>query len=59
METSEKEPIYIELRFSPSPELIPVVRRFVSAFYERLLSQADAASRLALATHELLENTCK
>src|SRR5215813_14153780 len=59
LERTDKEPIYIELRFSPSPELIPIVRRFVSSFYERLLSHADAASRLALATHELLENTCK
>jgi len=59
VERNDKEPIYVELRFSPSPDLIPIVRRFVSSFYERLLSQADAASRLALATHELLENTCK
>lgn len=49
----------VELTFAPSLELIPVVRRFVSAFYEELLSHADAASRLALATHELLENTVK
>jgi len=51
------EQAYVELRFCPSPELIPVVRRFVSAFYERLLSQPEVASRLALAAHELLENT--
>lgn len=55
----EKERAYIELQFCPSPELIPIVRRFVSAFYERLLSHPDAASRLALASHELLENTVK
>jgi hypothetical protein len=50
---------YVELRLSPSPELIPIVRRFISAYFKRLLSSADAASRLALATHELLENSCK
>ena len=50
---------YVELTFSPSTELIPIVRRFVATFYERLLNNADAASRLALATQELLENTCK
>ncbi|HWM88283.1 MAG TPA: hypothetical protein VNO33_20655 [Kofleriaceae bacterium] len=55
----ENEQAYVELQFCPSPELIPIVRRFVSTFYERLLSQPDAASRLALATHELLENTVK
>lgn len=50
---------YVELHFSPSLELIPVVRRFVASLYERLLSDPDAASRIALATHELLENTVK
>lgn len=55
----DQERAYVELEFCPSPGLVPIVRRFVSAFYERLLSQADAASRLALATHELLENTVK
>jgi hypothetical protein len=59
VERGGSEETYVELRFSPSPELIPIVRRFVSSFHERLLSHADAASRLALATHELLENTCK
>jgi hypothetical protein len=56
---SEDEKAYVELKFWPSLELIPVVRRFVSAFYERLLAHADAVARLALATHELLENTVK
>ncbi|HKE18275.1 MAG TPA: hypothetical protein VKB80_25530 [Kofleriaceae bacterium] len=55
----DEDRAYVELQFCPSPELIPIVRRFVSAFCERLLSQADAASRLALVTHELLENTVK
>ena len=59
MDRTAQEQTYVELKFCPSPELIPIVRRFVSAFYERLLSHADAASRLALATHELLENTVK
>lgn len=52
-------PAFVELQFCPSPELIPIVRRFVSAFYEQLLSQPEAVSRLALAAHELLENTVK
>ena len=59
LERTAQEQTYVELKFCPSPELIPIVRRFVSAFYERLLSHADVASRLALATHELLENTVK
>lgn len=48
-----------ELHFRPNVELVSVVRRFVSDFYERILADADAVSRLALATHELLENAVK
>jgi len=48
-----------ELRFRPSVELITLVRRFVADFYQRVLQDHDAASRLALTTHELLENAAK
>lgn len=48
-----------ELQFCPSASLIQVVRRFVSDFYERVLEDPDAVSRVALATHELLENAVK
>jgi hypothetical protein len=50
---------YFELTFRPNVELISVVRRFVSSFYEHILSSPDATSRIALATHELLENATK
>jgi hypothetical protein len=53
------EEAHVELNFTLSPELVAIVRRFVAAFYERLVSHADAASRMALATHELLENSVK
>lgn len=48
-----------ELDFRPNYELISIVRRFVSDFYERMLNDPDAVSRVALATHELLENAVK
>ncbi|HSN99487.1 MAG TPA: hypothetical protein VLS89_14425 [Candidatus Nanopelagicales bacterium] len=48
-----------ELQFRPSASLIQVVRRFVSDFYEGVLDDPDALSRVALATHELLENAVK
>lgn len=48
-----------ELNFRPSFELISIVRRFVSDFYKKMLNDADAVSRVALATHELLENAVK
>ena len=35
------------------------MRRFVSEFYARIIEDADASGRLALATHELLENAAK
>jgi hypothetical protein len=48
-----------ELTFRPSVELISIVRRFVADFYLKVTMDDDAASRLALATHELLENAAK
>lgn len=50
---------YVELSFQPSVGLVSVVRRFVGDFYRRYLDDADGTSRVALATHELLENALK
>lgn len=50
---------YFELNFRPNVQLVSVVRRFVSEFYQRFLSDPDGTSRVALATHELLENAVK
>ncbi len=52
-------PTAFELSFQPNVELISIVRRFVSDFYERMVEDPDAVSRMALATHELLENAVK
>lgn len=52
-------PTSFELAFRPNVELISIVRRFVSDFYDRMVDDADAVSRMALATHELLENAVK
>ena len=50
---------YFELNFRPNVALVSVVRRFVSEFYQKFLSDPDGTSRVALATHELLENAVK
>ena len=50
---------YLELHFSPSVELISLVRRFVFDFYRQILRDEDAVSRVALTTHELLENAVR
>jgi len=50
---------YFEMSISPSISFVSVVRRFVASFYECLLSDLDLASRVALVTHELLENAVK
>lgn len=50
---------YFELNFKPNVQLVSVVRRFVTEFYQRFLNDADGTSRVALATHELLENAVK
>src|SRR5947209_8429255 len=57
--TAMDHPAYFELNFRPNVALVSVVRRFVNEFYQRFLSDPDATSRLALATHELLENAVK
>lgn len=56
--TPQRNP-YVELNFRPNVQLVSVVRRFVSEFYQRTLSDPDGTSRVALATHELLENAVK
>jgi hypothetical protein len=50
---------YVELSFKPNAALVSTVRRFVSEFYTKLVGNSEATSRLALATHELLENAVK
>jgi hypothetical protein len=50
---------YFELNFRPNVQLVSVVRRFVTEFYQRSLRDPDGTSRVALATHELLENAVK
>jgi hypothetical protein len=45
-----------ELTFSPSLALVSTVRRFVSEFYAETIGDPEIASKLALATHELLDN---
>jgi hypothetical protein len=50
------EPAYFHVAFRPNLKLISTVRRFVSEFYLRILTDRELASRLTLATHELVEN---
>jgi hypothetical protein len=50
------EDAYFELSFSPCISLVSMVRRFVTEFYTEVLGDAEVTSRIAIATHELLEN---
>lgn len=54
-----EEDAYFELSFSPNVTLVSTVRRFVSEFYVQVLGDAEMTSRLAIATHELLENAVR
>jgi two-component sensor histidine kinase len=54
-----KDAASFELIFRPNIELISVVRKFVESFYREILDHDDITFRLALATHELLENAVK
>lgn len=49
-------PAMFATSFPPEAQLVAAVRRFVSDFYARVLRDPDGSSRVALATHELLEN---
>jgi hypothetical protein len=50
---------YVELSFSPNVSLVSTVRRFVGEFYGKVLKDDSVASRLVVATHELLENAVR
>jgi len=50
---------YFELSFSPNVALVSTVRRFVGDFYVKILNDPDVTSRLAVATHELLDNVVR
>jgi hypothetical protein len=47
---------YFHLTFRPNIKLVSTVRRFIAEFFRRILADQELSSRLALATHELLEN---
>jgi anti-sigma regulatory factor (Ser/Thr protein kinase) len=49
----------IELAFSPEEDKITLVRRFVEQFSEKIIGDEDAAARIAMTAHELLENAAK
>ena len=50
---------YLEICFRPTVATINEARRMVAALYGPLLGDPDAAGRIALATHELLETALK
>jgi serine/threonine protein kinase len=57
--TIRRDLVSFELTFRSNVELVPIVRRFVADFYDRIIRDPDATSRIVLATHELLENAVK
>lgn len=50
---------YVELKFAPSMELVTIVRRFVSSFFEVTLKNPELNAKVAVTVHELLENAVK
>ncbi len=47
---------YFHVSFRPNFRLVSTVRRFTEEFYQRMLGDQETSERIALATHELLEN---
>lgn len=50
---------YLEICFRPTIATVNEARRLVAALYGPILSDQEAGSRIALTTHELLENALK
>ncbi len=55
--TDKSDEAVFELRFQPTVALVSTVRRFVCDFYREFLD-GEMSHRLAMATHEMLENAC-
>jgi len=55
--SDDSDEALLELRFQPTVALVSTVRRFVSDFYRELLDE-EMSHKLAMATHEMLENAC-
>lgn len=51
--------IRVEMTFHPNLELVPIVRRFVSDVTQRADVHAEDVDRIAMATHELVENAVR
>jgi anti-sigma regulatory factor (Ser/Thr protein kinase) len=49
----------LHLRIDPGIPLVSVARRFVENALEKFLSDPDLVARVAMATHELLENAAR
>jgi hypothetical protein len=47
---------FFQVSFRPNVKLISTVRKFTEEFYQRLLDDRVTSEKVALATHELLEN---
>ena len=48
-----------DLSIDPNPRFVSVVRRFVEATFDRLLTDPDTVFRVAMTAHELMENAAK
>jgi two-component sensor histidine kinase len=48
-----------DLCIDPNPRFVSVVRRFVEAALDRLVSDPQAVFRIAMSAHELMENAAK
>lgn len=49
----------LQLRLDADPVLVSVTRRYIEEALKRFISDRDLVSRVAMTTHELLENAAK
>jgi hypothetical protein len=55
----EERALRLELRLDTDPLLVSPARRFVEEVLEKVVTDADLVSRVAMTAHELLENAAK
>lgn len=57
-DSPQRNPV-VNLEFKPNVAMVTSTRRFVADLLDCIRVDADSTSRVALATHELLENTLR
>ena len=59
LEALGDRPAFFSMGFAPTLEIVSVVRRFVESFYAELIDDPTLSGRIAVTSHELMENAVR